>query len=348
MGVTDNDDFFTLDGGAYWDNPWGGTGDGGYWSSDPLVPWRVVENGAAGRRGPYFFVYRDPGDDGYPDVSADYRHEIRLLPHPSGAIYNIARGCRVIIKHLATDLDRSSDDYVVVRKKSNGATELLRARNLQSRPKMNEWKWSQVDQHYTTEPIWEPVGPEHPENCSVVQSSGGHTSTVFLVGGRVGYQDWLWKSVRGSAGQVNGWDSLVPGKPGAGQANRFFINPYDTTNIYILDGNDIRSWNEQLDRWDQDVNLTQRITGSGEYEGRHWQESCALNDMVFNPENPLERFAAGNAGVFFTLDGVQWQRALDTAALPCLPRSLFFDHHARELYVACFGRGVLKIGPIPQ
>jgi hypothetical protein len=76
-----------------------------------------------------------------------------------------------------------------------------------------------------------------------------------------------------------------------------------------------------------------------------------LNDMVFEPNPPYRRFAAGLAGVFFSVDGVEWVRLLDTRAIPCRPRGLWFDSISRSgddtLYVACFGRGILRLHPIP-
>jgi hypothetical protein len=79
--------------------------------------------------------------------------------------------------------------------------------------------------------------------------------------------------------------------------------------------------------------------------------NCLLNDMVFDIENPRRRFVAGSAGVFLTSDaGANWRRRLDTRAR--LAQAMWFDPISRPkdtaLYVANWGRGILKLHPIPD
>jgi hypothetical protein len=55
----------------------------------------------------------------------------------------------------------------------------------------------------------------------------------------------------------------------------------------------------------------------------------------------------GQAGAFFTEDGIHWTRLLDTAALPGLPTNCYFDSVSdpahRALYVGFAGRSLVKI-----
>ena len=76
-----------------------------------------------------------------------------------------------------------------------------------------------------------------------------------------------------------------------------------------------------------------------------------LADMQFDPYRPLTRFAVGEGGAFFTNDGVNWNRLLDTGALPGRPVNCYYDWISnpceRSLYVAFAGRSLVKISPLP-
>ncbi len=342
MGVGDNDDFFTMDGGKKWVTQFGGCGDCGHWFADPAHPSRVVELGAAGRRGPYIFVYTDAAG-GYPNLEKDDKHQMRMIPHPDEAIYNVNNGSRILVLTLPSEPSASHDDYIVIQKKNDGSRILVRAKNSQNLPNMSGWKYSEVENYWKKHTIWKQVGPKLPTYSHLVQASGGHNSPVFFVGdGKK-----LWKSQRDSKGKLDRWDQIVPAK-GVSETRRFFVNPYDPKNIYILDYNGIKSWNEKKKEWVIDKSLNNLATGNGEFHYNASTSNCVLNDLIFYRDDSKQRFAVGTVGVFYTLDGTNWHRILDTNALPCRPRSLFFDHHARALYVASEGRGVLKIHPIPK
>src|SRR5262249_55494799 len=63
------------------------------------------------------------------------------------------------------------------------------------------------------------------------------------------------------------------------------------------------------------------------------------------------RFAVGNAGVFFTLDGITWERLASSVALPGYPVAAYFDSISkfnRALYVAVHARGTLQLRSIPE
>ncbi len=57
------------------------------------------------------------------------------------------------------------------------------------------------------------------------------------------------------------------------------------------------------------------------------------------------------AGVFYTGDGTNWFRLVDTRALPSRPVAAFFnsitDPNDRSLYIAFLGRGIMRCSAIP-
>jgi hypothetical protein len=75
-----------------------------------------------------------------------------------------------------------------------------------------------------------------------------------------------------------------------------------------------------------------------------------LSDMQFDAFDPNRRFAVGAAGAFMTLNGVTWQRLLDTGATRGLPTNCFLDQWSApsdpSLYVGFAGRGIVKISDL--
>jgi hypothetical protein len=69
--------------------------------------------------------------------------------------------------------------------------------------------------------------------------------------------------------------------------------------------------------------------------------------MQFDPFDPQRRFAVGLGGAFWTFDGVNWHRLLDTGALRGRPSNCYFDWISNPsdpaLYVSFAGRGIVKI-----
>jgi len=93
------------------------------------------------------------------------------------------------------------------------------------------------------------------------------------------------------------------------------------------------------------IGRSETITGQGDFA------DIVLTDMKFDPFNPLRRFAVGEAGGFFTDDGVTWVRLLDTAAMRGRPLSCYYDRMSNPtdpaLYVAFAGRSIVKISGLP-
>jgi hypothetical protein len=200
----------------------------------------------------------------------------------------------------------------------------------------------------------EQQGPFLPDpNVGIVQASGGHTGTVFYVGGDGSSR--LWKWTEGMAG----WQLLVPGS-GATNARRFFAHPYDPNVVYLLDTDHVRRSDDGGASWQLDASLEQQLTSDGrippdrdqDADGQGDHYDVILSDMQFDPFDPARRFAVGLAGAFFTTDGVTWQRLLDTAALRGRPANCYFDRISQSgdpaLYVSFAGRSIVKISGFAQ
>jgi hypothetical protein len=125
------------------------------------------------------------------------------------------------------------------------------------------------------------------------------------------------------------------------------VNPYDPTDIYIVDS----STNPAVKRlrnnnWENDASLTNAATVDGKFT-THCRSfpSCLINDMLFVP-GERTRFAAGKGGVFYSLDGTTWQRLFTTEQMPSVPYALAFDKYSRagvrSLYVGMNGRGIIR------
>jgi hypothetical protein len=185
-------------------------------------------------------------------------------------------------------------------------------------------------------------GPNLPANVDVVQTSGGHNSPVFYVSDASSTKR-LWKS-----DGIRNWQPIVGPGLAATQARRFFVDPYNPELIYVTDQDNIKLSDDGGRTWHRDLILEDAVTAHQQFSSN---DAGVIQDMVFDRENRTTRFAVGVAGVFYTLDGRNWSRLLNTAALPSKPVSAFFDPVSdvcnRMLYVATDGHGILRIGPIP-
>jgi hypothetical protein len=194
----------------------------------------------------------------------------------------------------------------------------------------------------------EQVGPFLPDpSIGVVQASGGHEGTVFYVGGNMSKR--LWKWTEGMAA----WQQLIPGG-GANQAKRFFVSPYDPNLLYVIDGDRIKRSDDGGTAWQVDESLERMVTCDGRIPAGRDEfgdtTQVVLSDMQFDPFDGARRFAVGVAGAFMTVDGVNWQRLLDTGAMRGLPTNCFFDQWSApsdpSLYVGFAGRSIVKISDL--
>jgi hypothetical protein len=259
------------------------------------------------------------------------------IPYPDGAKTFMVSpqtiaGLRPVIQSLTTETPSAKGDLLVIAQRSGGRV-LLRARDSVDA--------SATDSGFTQ------VGPTLPANVNRVQAAGGHSNPTFFVGDGTS----LWRLDTDAAG-TQSWKPLVSGSAATGSAVRFFVDPWNDQVVYRLDTDAVRRSDYRGDSWSVDRELSAAVTAGGSWPWGCSGHRCPLNDMAFDPNDRLRRFAAGVAGVFWTADGKHWQRLLDTRAIPSRPISLWFDPLTdpsdRTLLVANMGRSILRIHPIPD
>ena len=196
-------------------------------------------------------------------------------------------------------------------------------------------------------------GPDLPDpTLQLLQASGGHAAPAFYAGGNGRSELWKW-----TAGMAS-WTKIVPGN-GASSAVRFFANPYDPNVIYILDTDQIKRSDNAGTSWQIDANLEKQLTSNGRIPLARATQSnlgdnveVVLTDMQFDPNHATIRFAIGEAGAFYTNDGTNCGRLMDTGALPGRPMKCYYDWISnapvRALFVSLAGRGSVKISPLPD
>jgi uncharacterized repeat protein (TIGR01451 family) len=349
FGGVDDDNFFTLDGGATWKDPVNGCGDCGGWASDPDQPNRVLE--FAGRDNPPGFGVYTNSPGSYPNA-ADASQR-RAVPFPDSFVSDTEIGYRPVVLTPRGETPPSDGDYILIRQKPDGARVLLRTTKISSITSAADWDTTATEDGATTKVFQQ--GPDFlPEmmTATVVQAAGGHANPVFYVndpdstGG-------LWRWTKGSTT----WQRIIPAPDrSATFARRFFVDPYDPNRMYLMDFSSVKRSEDGGNTWRRDVNLENMVTENGAFFteadfGPNIGRGTVIRDMIFDPVERGTRFAVGNAGVFFTLDGEHWMRLLSSTALPGYPLSAYFDRVSdpsnRALYVSVSGRSILKLSPIP-
>ncbi len=350
FGSGDNNDFFSRDGGASWQDPGSGCGDCDAWFSDPAQADRVMLFLPRSGSGDVAVIRSsDPGQ--YPDASdggsKTYIPSTKarvagpppaLVPYASSGI--VLRGYRPVIKTLATEAPLADGDYVFIDQAlDTGIATLLRTTAISSITTAADW----ADTSKAS-----PIGPPSglPMGANVVQVSGGHAAPVYFVADPYGS---VWRLDF----HVTGWDQIVPhstmsGTPVFG-ALRWYVDPYDPRIVYVLDWQGVKVSANGGEDWMFDPGLTSAVTAGGALA----ISASLLQDFQFFRGERQTRFALGTAGVFCTMDsGVSWFPVLNSLALPGRPESAFFDPLSdqtdRALYVECEGRSILRIGGIPE
>jgi photosystem II stability/assembly factor-like uncharacterized protein len=364
MGTGDNDDFYSLNGGRAWGDPVSDCGDCGTWFADAAQPSRVLSAQREGSgESSYLALYNSRMANRFPDPSAlAVRGLSPVVPVstdqirmecPAKCSISYSNGSRPLIQTLYGEVPPLALDFLLIGVRQNGRRVVFRKKNSSAIRKAADWENPYKAEQYGPD-LCDPTTITCQElPVDVVQTSGGHTSTVVYVGDPYGGKT-LWKWQPGSSN----WQKIVPSPPGvpAGQsanvARRFFASPYDPTLIYILDDGAAAGVKRSEDggrTWLVDSNLTDAVTEYGffAYDG----DGAVLKDMIFDRKEPSTRFAIGNVGVFYTLDGKSWTRLFTTKALPSHPIAAYFDpisdSNNRSLYVAFAGRGIIRISPIP-
>jgi photosystem II stability/assembly factor-like uncharacterized protein len=218
-------------------------------------------------------------------------------------------------------------------------------------------------------PAWAEVG---------VQVSGsGASSAVYYVRAKSAVRGvaHLYRSYPPGPNPT-GWDCIVPGPATPGvhdgacrtptqtdpqEVYSFHAHPRDPSTVYLATATQVLVSTSGGATWRQAPSLSNWLRNEGRetqnifVDGSNGEVIGWLHAMDFSTRYPRLRFAAGDAGVFFTTQGAgsgsgapeTWHRLLDTRALPCGPSGLYFDEGTRALYVSCVGASVLKISPIP-
>jgi hypothetical protein len=355
FGVPDNDNFFSLDGGKSWRNhPIFDCGDCQPWFADPAQPDRVLSIEGPDRGG---IAVDMTNTEIYPNGT-----KFHIPPFPSGfqidfesGVSISKQGYRPIILTLSDERPLPDGDYILIRRITNEKRVLLRTTEISRIRTAGDWDRIPIQQ-----------GPDLIGDLSgvyVVQAAGGHDRPVYFVGDP-GLSNGLWKWSMG----MPSWQRIVGPTLAAKEARRFFVDPYDPDLIYIIDTTAIKRSEDGGLTWEVDVSLDRAVTGRRHGRAREqddggpfsyaiqrvpaWVgETAVINDMIFDRAEGGTRFAVGNAGVFFTLDGEDWHRLLSTEALPGYPVGAYFDRISdptdRALYVAMNGRGILRLSPIP-
>lgn len=337
MGTVDNDDFFTLDGGQAWRDAAPALGDADAIHSDPAMRTRVLEF-APRAGGIAVFTSRFPLVEPYPNAGSVL--EMRMVPPPregNASSGPWARGFRPVIQTLAGEAPLDDGDYVFIAVDAAGERRLFRTRSISSITSASHW--DDVGKA-------EPIGPPVPGRSDVVQAGGGHAAPVYYVSDGTS----LFK-LDVTAGV---WRAVVPGGPPgrtADWARRFYVHPYNPEVVYVLDVGAIKVTPDGGESWLLDVSLTAAASAGGRLSLDWDRGPACLRDMVFVRDEPFTIFALGNAGVSYTLDGVEWRTLLSSLALPGRPEGGFFDPVGdpleRALYVALEGRSVMRVSPVP-
>jgi len=338
FGVADDDDFFSPDDGHTWKTAYGACGDCDTWFGDLFQLERVLRIEPRSNNGNGAFGLFTSQTKTAPDASLNsllYRANYPSGVRPYAISSYVIRGYRPVIQSLPQETPPPDSDYITIQAKEANKHLVLRANNnlskggtsfVQVGPQIPALPVNQVPKE---RPLW-------------VQAAGGHSDPYFYVGDG----KHLWRARSASTT----WADLPTGGDFT-EFWRFFSNPYDPSILYAITNGGLFRSEDYGDSWQRDDSLQAALSDNGDWRIACWDDNCLLNDMIFEPGAPNRRFATGVAGVFFSVDGVEWVRLLDTRAIPCRPRGLWFDSISRTgddaLYVACFGRGILRLHPIP-
>jgi photosystem II stability/assembly factor-like uncharacterized protein len=359
IGTTDNNGFFSFDGGKNWKTQHYLGGDNDWCFSDPLQPSRLI---VVAPRDFCIYLYRSSGGNPVPDGTIPGQRIPEAPRIPVGIIpwnlrSNLANiGYRPLILTLPNESPEPDGDFITIY--SDGTrTMLLRTFAMSKVTDSKYWVQSS-----SSGPLVWAIVPDVPDlHVNIVQASGGHHSPVFYVSDATTPTDskvflsgpcqerlWRWTS------DFQVWGLIVPSNPasnGPSKAKRFFVDPYRPDILYVLDTNHIfrsedggTTWN--IDSMMETVVNENRAFPFGIGNTTNAQDAL-IRDMAFDPYNPNSRFAAGPAGVFHTSDGVNWKSLIRTAANPMHPTTLTYDFvsspYVNNLYVSTSNRGLLRV-----
>lgn len=349
FGNGDNGNFYSLDGGSSWKSPRSACGDCDAWVADPAQVQQVAAfMPYADGGGFYVFTNSAKYPDAKPADGTIFAHWVCPSDCNVSSSYWI-RGYRPVVMTPAGSVAPATGDYLVIGTKSDGSRVVFRKTNAAAMNATSDWEnTANAVQYGPTLPAC----AQTPNCIDVVQASGGHAAPVLFagdpdagVGGDLASHELtLWKWTPGTAN----WEQIVPSTT-ATKARRFYVDPYNPNTIYLLDNLAVKRSDDGGATWAVDASLDNAVTENHRYS--YTGDFSVLKDIIFTRGEDGTRFAVGNAGVFYTLDGRNWRRLLSTSALPSHPVAAYFDNISdpcdRALYVALAGRGLLRIDPIP-
>ena len=372
INSSDNDGFYSMNGGQNWSYQQYGGGDNDCSFADPLRPhamivftprWDTAADGdGKARHGQTVSVYQtQPGNLPNASAGTDDRRVSTGPPtvpddQPNRDVWNAGslygeRGSRPIVLGLAGQNAPAQGDYIFILNPNANHPVLVRTQNIFDIKHREEWLTAATGPGQGANVFLQ--GPPLPEAAlGVLQASGGHARPVFFVGGNGN----LWKWTAGAAN----WAPIVPApviqgsSVGAQMAVRFFVSPYQPNVIYILDSDHVKRSNDGGQTWNVDQNLETQLTWNHQIPVSGLEDPAGLNDhydliltdMAFAPNFFAARFAIGSGGAFMTVDGVNWTRLIHTAALSGRPSSCYLDSISQAtatFYVAFGGRSLVKI-----
>jgi len=359
IGMGDNSGFFSSDGGSTWKTQDYVAGDNDACFSDPLQPNRlIVFAPRTGLKGLFLYA-KAPGSVPDGAVGTPDKTEVPGPPprvstetgagwNGSSGAYNL--GYRPLVFTLKGETPRPDGDFVTVRYSGDRAF-VARTTALSTIATANDWVSSATAEGPGVKVFQQ--GPDLPsQSVNVVQGGGGHASPTLYVGDPDSTQRlWRWNA------SMSAWQPLVPSASpnGPATARRFFVNPYNAAVLYVLSDDHVRRSDDGGGSWRVDSSLERALTEHGAFpldvapDGNPGQ--CLLRDMQFDPERPGYRFAVGVAGVFYTLNGMDWDHLILASALPMRANNAFYDPGSdpckRALYVATNNRGILRLSPLP-
>jgi hypothetical protein len=387
MGMGDNSGFASPDGGDSWETQHYVGGDNDCAFADPRQPTRMIVfaprygkgDGGVGRG--VLHLHVSPDDD--PPNTALNTLEVQIIPgappldsdilealaaeNPNAALANLnaawsavsgfyVLGYRPLIFTRQGEAPLPDGDFVVIRFSDDGP-ELVRTTKLSQMTDAGFWKTSNTADGPGVR-AFRPTPALPDPAIAIVQASGGHAAPIFYVGDqdmnapRFG-RNRLW---RWAPGMTN-WQQIVPGTgapggPAPSAAPRFFADPYRPNLVYVLGTDHVYRSDNGGAVWVVDTLLEQAMTENGAFpiivpnDGNPGQ--ALVRDMLFDPDRPGTRFAIGAAGVFQTLNGLNWTPLFRSSAMACKPNNAAYDFVscARALYVATSNRGLLRLSPL--
>ncbi|MBN1351580.1 hypothetical protein JXJ21_19355 [candidate division KSB1 bacterium] len=379
-----NNGFYSMDGGATWETQDYVGGDNDISYGDPRQPSRLVVFAPREKTNNVerqVFLYSAVQADEIPDATYGTNQRQRIpgpppLPNaPKKAPWNTVSwfyvgGYRPLILTPVNESPLPDGDFVTIRFRDQGQNPLLlRTTKLSQITTPNDWLSTATSDGPSIKVFQQ--GPELPNaTVDVVQASGGHDAPVFYVSDRGIVNDELNENIPSPIGLkrlwkwsegMTEWQRIVPpdnGNQVPAVAERFFVDPYRPNLLYILDKDHILRSDDGGTKWEVDTGLEKALTENGafpinipfDYDGH--KGTKLVMDMVFDPEIPEYRFAMGPAGVFYTIDGINWDHLVRTSALPMRPNNAVYDYitdpRNPALYVATNNRGLLRLSSLPK